>query len=48
MTVLSSQGVASEVAINAALLIFIVSTVLPGAVGALLVLRISLRRSDNS
>lgn len=48
MTVLSSQGVASEVAINAALLIFIVSTVLPGAVGALLVLRSSLRRSDNS
>ncbi|MEE8256494.1 MAG: lysylphosphatidylglycerol synthase transmembrane domain-containing protein [Acidobacteriota bacterium] len=48
MTVLSSQGVASEVAINAALLIFVVSTVLPGAVGALLVLQSSLRRSDNS
>ena len=48
MTVLSSQGVASEIAINAALLIFIVSTVLPGAVGALLVLQGSLRRSENS
>ena len=48
MTILSSQGVPSEIAINAALLIFIVSTVLPGAVGALLVLQSSLRRSKNS
>ncbi len=48
MTVLSSQGVASAIAINAALLIFIVSTVLPGAVGALLALQGSIRKSDNS
>ena len=46
MTVLSTQGVAEAVAINAALLIFVVSTVLPGGVGALLVLQSSLRRSD--